>query len=320
MPDTSRLFPLSEQPPFIQLIVSAIVILFIGLVFLLFFLLAGTLLFGTGVNEIQAITQGQVTDNSQLIIKYLQATQGISLFIIPSFVISLLMTKGRGNWLFARNVPAINSILLVICLAVLMIPVTSMTGLLNAKMELPAWLSGIENWMRDKEDTASYLTGILLEADSLWILAMNIIVIAILPALGEELLFRGVIQQIFQKMFKSGHLAIWVTAIIFSSIHLQFYGFLPRLLLGLVFGYLFYWGRSIWLPVTAHFINNAIPVISSYFEGGDQTNVNTWQFTETRVLFFLLSALSCVLILLYFKHIYRKENIESFPADGKQVF
>jgi uncharacterized protein len=320
MSDTPQLFPLSEQPSFIQLIVSAIVILIAGMGFLIFFVIAGSLIFGAGMNEILAVSTGEISLNSQVIFKYLQATQGIALFIIPSFIISFMMTKGPGNWLMIKKVPQLKTVILVICIAVLLIPVTSFLGIFNAKMQLPDWLNGIENWMRDKEDTASYLTSVLLEAKNIWALTLNLFVIAILPALGEELLFRGVIQQIFQKMFKSGHAAIWVTAILFSAIHLQFYGFLPRLILGLVFGYLFYWGGSIWLPVIAHFINNAIPVISSYFVGWDNVNSKTGDFAETDILFFLLSATVCTLILLYFRNYHRQRNVENDLVNAENKY
>lgn len=318
MSDKPQLFPLSDQSPFIQLIVSAIVILFAGTVFLILFVLAGSLIFGMDMNEILSVSKGEFSANSQLIFKYLQAIQGIALFIIPSFIISFMMTNGSGNWLLTKEVPNIKTILIVICLAVLLIPVTSITGLFNAKMELPLWLNGIENWMREKEDTASYLTGVLLEAKSFGALTVNLFVIAILPALGEELLFRGVIQQIFQKMYKSGHSAIWITAILFSAIHLQFYGFLPRLILGLVFGYLFYWGGSIWLPVTAHFVNNAIPVISSYLLGREQVVSATGDFADKSILFPILSALTCVMILSYFRYLYRSGNTENVSINEKQ--
>ena len=93
--------------------------------------------------------------------------------------------------------------------------------------------------------------------------------LAVLPAIGEELIFRGVFQKIFYDFFKSGHMAIWVTAFLFSALHFQFYGFIPRLILGLVFGYLFFWSGTLWLPVLSHFVNNAVPVIGVYIQGWD---------------------------------------------------
>ncbi|TAF81977.1 MAG: CPBP family intramembrane metalloprotease, partial [Sphingobacteriales bacterium] len=91
-----------------------------------------------------------------------------------------------------------------------------------------------------------------------------LLMIAILPAIGEELFFRGTIQNIFTALFKNPHVAVWLTAILFSAIHLQFYGFLPRMFLGALFGYLFIWGKSIWLPILGHFLNNGFAVIMAF--------------------------------------------------------
>jgi hypothetical protein len=95
-------------------------------------------------------------------------------------------------------------------------------------------------------------------------LVLNLFVLAVIPALGEELLFRGLLQKMFNELFKNKHIAILVTAAIFSAIHMQFYGFIPRMLLGALFGYLLVWSGSIWVPVLAHFFNNAMVVIFSY--------------------------------------------------------
>ena len=101
---------------------------------------------------------------------------------------------------------------------------------------------------------------------------LNLFIIAILPAVGEEFFFRGVLQKILIRLFKSGHVAIWVTAFIFSAIHFQFFGFVPRFILGLIFGYLFFWSSTLWLPVISHFINNAVPVIMAYIQGMEKFN------------------------------------------------
>ena len=140
-------------------------------------------------------------------------------------------------------------------------------------MHLPGWLSGVEQWMIDKEDQADNLIDTLVSSNTFGTMMINLFIIALIPAIGEELIFRGVFQKIFVKLFKSGHLAIWVTAFIFSAIHFQFFGFIPRFILGLVFGYLFFWSGTLWLPVISHFINNAFPVILTYMQGGHKISV-----------------------------------------------
>ena len=93
----------------------------------------------------------------------------------------------------------------------------------------------------------------------------NIFLIAFIPAMGEELFFRGALQGALRD-WKGIKTAIWITAIVFSAIHLQFYGFVPRMLLGAFFGYLIFWSNSIWPAVLAHFVNNVMAVIFYYFK------------------------------------------------------
>ena len=85
-----------------------------------------------------------------------------------------------------------------------------------------------------------------------------------LTGIGEELTFRGIIQSLVTEKSNNHHIAIWVTAILFSAIHLQFFGFFPRMLLGAFFGYLLVWSGSIWLPIYAHFLNNSMAVVAAY--------------------------------------------------------
>jgi membrane protease YdiL (CAAX protease family) len=94
---------------------------------------------------------------------------------------------------------------------------------------------------------------------------------ALFPALFEEFFFRGTLQPFFTKWFMNKHLAIMVTAFIFSAIHFQFYGFIPRFLLGIYLGYLLIWGKSLWLPIIAHFIHNTISLILHY--GAQRRNI-----------------------------------------------
>jgi hypothetical protein len=94
---------------------------------------------------------------------------------------------------------------------------------------------------------------------------LNLFICAALPAIGEEFFFRGTLQQLFNQWFKNKHVAIIVTAFLFSAIHLQFYGFIPRFLLGLYLGYLFVWTGSLWAPIFAHFLHNGISVGIQYF-------------------------------------------------------
>ena len=145
------------------------------------------------------------------------------------------------------------------------IPFIEYTALLNSKLQLPESLSWLEHWMRESEDKATEITVSFLQMNNLYDFIINILIIALLPALGEELLFRGILQSIFIDWTKNIHWGIIITAILFSAFHFQFYGFLPRMLIGVYLGYLFVWSKNIWYPVAAHFVNNASIVIYIYF-------------------------------------------------------
>jgi membrane protease YdiL (CAAX protease family) len=98
-------------------------------------------------------------------------------------------------------------------------------------------------------------------------LLFNLLVVAALPAVGEELLFRGLVQRSVERWSGRSHLAVWITAVVFSAVHMQFEGFLPRLLLGAALGYLFLWTRNLWAPIVAHFVFNGAQVVAQYAAG-----------------------------------------------------
>ena len=125
--------------------------------------------------------------------------------------------------------------------------------------------------------------------------------IALLPAVGEELIFRGIIQRILKNLFRSGHLSVWVTAFVFSAIHFQFYGFLPRFILGLVFGYLFLWSETLWLPVIAHFINNGVLLLLVYFQNPEISYIRNDLPLPEQIAPLTVSVLIGSLILNYFR-------------------
>ena len=272
MGDNRTLLSFHDKPPIFQLIISLLIILIAGLFLSFVFYLAGTLIFDREFGGLLENTSTEVGEKDIVFLRYLVITQDISLFIIPAIIILNIMNPDHQTRPCVIRLPRINEIGLVIILAFCIFPITSFTGELNSGMHLPDKLSGIEQWMVEKEDSASRLIDKLIISDSFWIMMMNVIIIAVIPAIGEEMIFRGVFQKLFQNLFKSGHTAIWVTSFFFSAIHFQFFGFVPRFILGLVFGYLFFWSGTLWLPVISHFVNNAVPVIGTYLERWEKFN------------------------------------------------
>ena len=165
-------------------------------------------------------------------------------------------------------------------------------------MSLPEKFSAIETWMRNKEASAQLITDQLLNVHSLGALVLLIFVIGILTGIGEEALFRGLLQKLLWEKTGNKHAAIWIGAIIFSAVHFQFFGFIPRMLLGAFFGYLLVWSGNIWLPITAHFFNNSITVVFhyienqgyelSYFEKLGTIENGTWDIAIYSLILFIL--------------------------------
>ena len=190
--------------------------------------------------------------------------------------------------------------LLTVAIMCFAFPLINALALLNESLHLPSFLSGLEEWIRLKESQAMEITVAFLKVDNWSGLLLNILIIGVIPALGEELLFRGVIQKELFSIYGKIHMSIWITAFLFSAMHLQFLGFIPRFLIGGLLGYLFYWSGSIWLPILAHFVNNAGAVILSYFINQQSISKEVEHLgAEDGQLSMLVIALLGLLMLLY---------------------
>jgi membrane protease YdiL (CAAX protease family) len=182
-------------------------------------------------------------------------------------------------------------------------PLIEFLSNINQQMVLPKWLHGLEQWMKESEESARRITATILQMQTVWDCIKNIILIGLLTAIAEEFMFRGGIQTIMQKWTKNTHVAIWVTAAIFSAFHMEFYGFLPRLLLGALFGYFVAWSGSIWPAVWGHFLNNGSAVLITYLYqkkhiklNPDDTDVFSWWQ-------YILSLIIIIILLLVYKRI-----------------
>ena len=173
----------------------------------------------------------------------------------------------------------------------------------NMNLKFPEFLQGFESWARDAEDRTAKLTELMTSFSSISDLIIGLIVIAMLPAIGEELVFRGLFQNEFFRGIGNIHIAIWLSAVIFSAIHVQFYGFIPRMLLGALFGYLYYWSGNLLIPMFAHFFNNAFGVIMIYLYRQKITELNVEDETAAPTHLVLLSIVLTAGLLYYiWKH------------------
>ena len=298
-------FSFDGKSPLSQLFFSFLIIFFAGLFLFMVLMLAGSEIFSGNPGDWLKNITGGYGEKEVAFLRYMVISQEVSIFIVPALIILYLKNPAHQNYLIDFEKPVINDVVLVIVLTFCIFPVTSFTGQLNSGLHLPDWLYGIERWMKTKEDNATRLIDLLIASNTFGIMIFNVFMLAVIPAIGEELIFRGVFQKIFYDFFKSGHLAIWVTAFAFSALHFQFFGFIPRFILGLLFGYLFYWSGTLWLPVISHFVNNAVPVIAAYVQGKEKFGILSWE----KLIILPLMIIICIIILQYFRNKHKRKLI-----------
>jgi membrane protease YdiL (CAAX protease family) len=232
----------------------------------------------------------------------------VGLIITPVIILRLL--KSSVQALFDRQQFYFNTIIITPLIVISFMSINSFFVQWNSELHFPDFLQPFEEWAREKEDYAAELTAFMTEFESLAEVLIALIVIALLPAIGEELVFRGLIQNELNRLTRNVHIAIWTSAILFSAFHLQFFGFVPRLLLGALFGYLYYWSGNLVMAMLAHFTNNAVAVLSLYYyqQGTLEYNVESTEAFPVTVI--LLGALFTTLLLYYFWNFYKQKSFE----------
>lgn len=195
-------------------------------------------------------------------LKWFQFWQTLTIFILPALLAVYLWSEKPIEWLHLNKGMSWKTALTAVGLMILAVPAINLMSWLNQQVVLPESLRNLELWMKQMEDAAQAVTERFMQMDSVNALVVNLGLMAILTAIGEELSFRGVVQGLFSPRYKNA--AIWIAAMVFSFIHFQFYGFIPRMLMGALFGYMLVWTGSLWVPILMHMTNNALAVISYY--------------------------------------------------------
>jgi hypothetical protein len=300
---------LRESKPSTQLLFTALIIIISWLIVMILSIALGWLFFGINLAEMQQLIQNASNPKNIVVLKFFQTFQSIGVFIIPPFLIAWLFYENPAEFLKFDKKPGVRSVLFVIAIVLVANPFINFLSELNEKLSLPGWMSTIETWMQNSEHQADQLTKAFLATTSLSDLLANIAMIGILPALGEELLFRGIIQQLLKKKIGNAHAAIWISAAIFSALHMQFFGFLPRLVLGAMFGYMLEWSGTLWLPILAHFVNNATAVIAYYLSKKGLIGIDIDKTGTTSNGSSYLVIASILFLFILFKALYsRKET------------
>ena len=287
-----------RQHTYMQLILIGTVLMVGSLVFTTLAFGVSSLIWGMSdtLNAMDGIISNQ---NDVNILKIIQLASQLAIFIAPPLVLWKIMHKINPNYLGLRKIPNSRQILLIVGIFIVSIPFLQYMIILNESMSLGDSLSGLEAWMREQQDKNDFVTEQFLKSASYPSLFANLIIMAVMPAIGEELFFRGVLTSWFKKVTSNIHINILITSIIFSAIHFQFYGFIPRFLLGVALGYTYYWTSSLWAPILLHFINNAVTVFVYFYINSNSINTDPQEFgTIESIPAIIFSAIS-VGVLMY---------------------
>lgn len=203
--------------------------------------------------------------NSVVFLRTTTFLQGLLMFLLPTILIAKWSGEAPVRLLKIAHTPSINRTFWIsVVLIVVSAPMIGLLSTWNKQLALPASMEHIESWMRQMEDSAMAATNTLLGKRDAMNLLINLLLVAGFAALTEEFFFRGALQQLLQQWTQSGHAAVWLAACLFSAMHVQFFGFFPRLILGALLGYIFLYTRNLWMPIIVHFLNNAMAIIAFY--------------------------------------------------------
>lgn len=232
----------------------------------------------------------------------------VGLAVIPALFWKAVKQRPVSSLFQAPSISPI-TYLIIIGIVIFFMGPNSVVIEWNADLDLPD--GAFETWAHDTELKAMELTRYMASFNNFGQYLLGVLVIALLPGIGEEIVFRGLLQPELQKAFKNVHAGIWISAIFFSALHMQFYGFFPRVLLGALFGYLFYWSGNLIVPMFAHFINNLFAVSMIYFGYSDLPGME--ENTESMPSYVI--ALFTVLCGLLLYEFYRRRHNPALSND-----
>ncbi len=311
---------LRDATPFTLIFYTLILILLGGAFVSLIGFLGCRIFLGISTESLTGMLE-DVDDPSNInFLKFFQVLQTLGVFILPPVVLALALHDKPFQYLKLNRKPTWIMVGVVCAIILIYGPIIEWVSLVNQHLVLPGWMSSIETWMRNSENQANKITEAFLTTKSFGGLLGNLVIVAILPAIGEELLFRGLLQRLLKSMTGNYHWAIWLTAALFSALHLQFFGFLPRLLLGALFGYLLEWTGTLWLPMIAHFINNAAGVII-FFATGEGLESDKPEAPIFNNSVFFGAVISGIILYFLLKYLYRnRQDIKSLENNYADEF
>ena len=242
------------------------------------------------------ITKSNPQDLNSL--RFMQISSQLFTFVFPPIAYAFLVKEKPVNALGLKNVKILWFLIGTAMIFAIM-PLNSILAEWNAGLKLPESLSALEQMIKDMQESASAMIEKFVSVDTIGGLILNLFMIAGLAALGEELLFRSIIQTSLIKICKNAHVGILIASAIFSFIHLEFYGFVPRLILGMLLGYMFYFSGSIWIPMLMHFLNNGTVVLIYFLNNKGITNIDVDTFGQTSIPILIVSIVVMIALFLF---------------------
>lgn len=255
--------------------------------------------FGIPFSTFETWYQSALSDpQNKVPIILLQGIVALGTFVLGPYL--FLRRGGKAQILFQQKNRPVIGLFVVLLLTFCFMNVNAYVIEWNESLQFPEFMDGFRRFAENMQDSADEMTTFLTQINSVGYFSLAFIVMAIIPGIGEELLFRGLIQPNLHKITNNIHVAIWLTAFIFSAVHFQFYGFFPRMLLGALFGYLYVWSKNIWVPILAHFFNNGFTLLMVYLY---QINIISVDIDESSLPLGLglIFAVSTIVLLIVFK-------------------
>lgn len=291
------------MPPFYKIIVL-VVLLFAGTLLASLLMVGIALLQGIELQTVMQIALSGEGEFPRSLLRSMLWVQGFAGFLLPAGVFTWIFY--RQNWkqyLRIHRPPDVTSILFAVVALAASYPLVQLTFEANTALPLP-------EWMRSLEDNAAAMLRDILTMETPWSFVVTLFIVAVLPGIGEELVFRGILQREITVWTMRPVLSVWIAAIVFSAVHMQFEGFLPRVALGAVLGFLYLWSRNLWIPIIVHAVNNGVQVSVLYFTGTDLSAVdqqetmslNAWIVTGSVMALYL-----CYRMISKPEHPYAKE-------------
>ncbi len=252
---------------------------------------------GYNISELANALSGFDKNASANFIRVILGLNQLFTFLVPGLLTAFILYKKDWLWnLFVCISPSTKNWVLGIIILLCATPMVQYSYFLNQQIPLP-------EYMLEQEEAAKELLSSIMTYEASYELFINLLLIAVLPGIGEEIVFRGILQKNLEWWAKNAHVAIWVSAIFFSTIHLQFAGFIPRMLLGAVLGYLFYYTQNLWVPIIAHIFNNGIQVLLDYFYKNEISSVDIENIETIPWYIGFISFIIVIGLLMYMKMI-----------------